>query len=77
MNERDRLGLRGLLPPTTRSLEGQVLRTIGHIRRQTDDISKNLYLQDLHNRNETLYHRLLVDYVRTVSIPIKLLIILR
>ncbi len=63
MSERDRLGLRGLLPPAVRTKESQVKRTIEHIRRLPDDISKNLYLQDLHNRNETLYHRVLIEYV--------------
>jgi hypothetical protein len=62
-SERDRLGLRGLLPPTVRTLEGQVQRCMSHLRSCPDPVSKNLYLQDLHNRNETLYHRLLVDYV--------------
>eukprot|EP00981_Chlorochromonas_danica_P009703 scaffold2799_cov159-Ochromonas_danica.AAC.20 len=64
MSERDRLGLRGLLPPTIRSLELQVKRNVERLRALPNDISKNLYLQDLHNRNETLYHRLLVDHVR-------------
>jgi hypothetical protein len=60
-SERDRLGLRGLLPPIVRTIEGQVNRVLTHLRSYPDPISKNLYLQDLHNRNETLYHRLLVD----------------
>jgi hypothetical protein len=64
LSERDRLGLRGLLPPGFRSLESQVNRTIEKIRSLPSDIAKNLYLQDLHNRNETLYHRVLVDFVR-------------
>lgn len=63
-SERDRLGLRGLLPPAVRTLEGQVKRVLGHLRNAPDPVSKNLMLQDLHNRNETLYHRLLVDHVR-------------
>jgi hypothetical protein len=73
-SERDRLGLRGLIPPATRTLDSQVKRTIGHLRNQPDPVSKNLYLQELHNRNETLYHRLLVDYVRVVVqvLPYKL-----
>lgn len=65
VHERDRLGLRGLLPSVVRTLEGQVERTIGHIRRLPDNVSKNIYLQELHNRNETLYHRVLLDYVRS------------
>lgn len=71
VHERDRLGLRGLLPSVVRSLEGQVERTIGHIRRLPDNVAKNLYLQELHNRNETLYHRVLLDYVR-LPLPLPL-----
>jgi hypothetical protein len=70
MSERDRLGLRGLLPPAVRTKESQVKRTIEHIRRLPDDISKNLYLQDLHNRNETLYHRVLIEYVSPISLSL-------
>ena len=67
MSERDRLGLRGLLPPVVRSLEAQIITNIEKIRSLPDDVSKNLYLQDLHNRNETLYHRILIEYVRNLS----------
>ena len=31
------------------------------------DVTKNLFLQELHNRNETLYHRLLVDNVEELA----------
>ena len=44
---------------------------MNHIRSEGDDdkaaIRKNLYLQDLHNRNETLYHRVLVDNVEELA----------
>ncbi len=63
LSERDRLGLRGLMPPAVRSIEDQVDRVLGNLRGCPDDVSKNLFLQDLHSRNETLYHRLLVDHV--------------
>jgi malate dehydrogenase (oxaloacetate-decarboxylating)(NADP+) len=67
IHERDRLGLRGLLPSVVRTLEGQVARTIGHIRRLPDNVAKNLYLQELHNRNETLYHRVLLEYIDEIA----------
>eukprot|EP00597_Dinobryon_sp_UTEXLB2267_P018587 CAMPEP_0201113342 /NCGR_PEP_ID=MMETSP0812-20130820/77795_1 /ASSEMBLY_ACC=CAM_ASM_000668 /TAXON_ID=98059 /ORGANISM="Dinobryon sp., Strain UTEXLB2267" /LENGTH=546 /DNA_ID=CAMNT_0047376867 /DNA_START=1427 /DNA_END=3065 /DNA_ORIENTATION=+ len=67
MSERDRLGLRGLIPPAVRTLEDQILRTIDHLRSQPNDVAKNLFLQELHNRNETLYHRILVDYMEEVA----------
>ena len=49
----------------------QAARVMNHIRSEGDDdkaaIRKNLYLQDLHNRNETLYHRVLVDNVEELA----------
>jgi malate dehydrogenase (oxaloacetate-decarboxylating)(NADP+) len=67
ISERDRLGLRGLIPPIVRTLEDQVKRSMGHIRSQPNDVAKNLYLQELQNRNETLYYRLLVDYIEEIA----------
>jgi len=67
LSERDRLGLRGLMPPAVRSIEDQVDRVLGNLRNCPDDVSKNLFLQDLHSRNETLYHRLLVDHMEEIA----------
>ena len=58
--ERDRLNLRGLVPPRVKTLEEQAERAMLHLRAYGDDnVSKNMYLQELHNRNETLYHYVL------------------
>ena len=65
--ERDRLGLRGLLPPVVRDLKGQQERVMRHVRALPDNLSKAVYLQDVHNRNETLYHRVLVDHIEEVG----------
>jgi len=70
MSERDRLGLRGLVPPNVQTIKAQVARSIEHIRSLPDDIGKNLYLQELHNTNETLYHRLLIEHVIFLKNPI-------
>jgi malate dehydrogenase (oxaloacetate-decarboxylating)(NADP+) len=37
------------------------------LRSQPNNIAKSLYLQDTHNRNETLYHRVLVDNIEEVA----------
>ena len=66
-SERDRLGLRGLLPPVVKKIETQVAYVLNHLRNQDGPVAKNLYLQELHNRNETLFHRLLVDYVEEIA----------
>uniref|UniRef100_A0A7S1W7V0 Malic enzyme n=2 Tax=Neobodo designis TaxID=312471 RepID=A0A7S1W7V0_NEODS len=65
--ERDRLGLRGLLPPSVRTLDEQVEVCLNHIRSQPNAVAKNIYLQGLHNRNETLFHRVLLDHIEEVA----------
>jgi len=54
MTERDRLNLRGLIPPRIKSLDEQVEKVLSALRKEESDVRKNLYLQDLHDRNETL-----------------------
>jgi malate dehydrogenase (oxaloacetate-decarboxylating)(NADP+) len=65
--ERDRLGIRGLLPPVVRTLEEQVALSLDHLRGMSDDVQKNIYLQGLHNRNETLFHRVLLDHIEEIA----------
>lgn len=67
LEERDRLGLRGLLPPDVRSIEQQVTRVKAHMDSEPTNEAKNLYLQDLANRNETLYYRTLVENIADMA----------
>jgi len=61
-SERDALHLRGLLPPHVATPEQQVERVLGNFRRKTSDLEKYINLRALHDRNETLFYRLLTDY---------------
>jgi malate dehydrogenase (oxaloacetate-decarboxylating)(NADP+) len=61
--ERDALGIRGLLPPHVLSQDEQVARVVGHIRRQPSDLEKYIELNALHDRNESLFFRVLVDHI--------------
>lgn len=65
--ERDRLGLRGLLPPRRLRMTDQILRFMRYLRSMDSDIAKNRALEDLHDRNETLYHRILVDHTAEIA----------
>ena len=59
--ERDTLRLRGLLPPHVSSQEQQLARVLENFRRQPTDLEKYVNLRSLHDRNETLFFRLLIE----------------
>ena len=59
--ERDALGLRGLLPPRIISQADQVKRVLENFRRKPSDLEKYINLAALHDRNETLFYRVVVD----------------
>jgi malate dehydrogenase (oxaloacetate-decarboxylating)(NADP+) len=67
LEERDRLGIRGLIPPTISTIESQIERNMKSIKKLPNDVERNIHLQNLHNRNETLYHRLLVEHMEEVA----------
>lgn len=61
--ERDALGLRGLLPPRVMTQELQVTRVLENLRRKPTDLEKYIYLVALQDRNATLFHRVLADHL--------------
>jgi malate dehydrogenase (oxaloacetate-decarboxylating) len=67
--ERRELGLGGLLPGAVTNIELQEERSYAQYRRQVDDLSKHIFLNALHDRNEVLYYRLLCDHLAEM-IPI-------
>lgn len=65
--ERDRLRLRGLLPHRVMNIHKQKDRFLKMLRDLDSNIRKNMMLEDLHDRNETLYHRILVDHMEEMA----------
>lgn len=61
--EREELGLEGLLPPGIATEEEQWTRVYENFRRAADDVQRYLFLASLQDRNETLFHRLLLDHI--------------
>lgn len=59
--ERDLLGLRGLLPPRVCDQEEQLLRILENFRRCPTNLEKYVYLVGLQDRNETLFYRAVID----------------
>jgi malate dehydrogenase (oxaloacetate-decarboxylating) len=61
--ERRELGLVGRLPAAVETLDQQAARAYAQLSRQSDDLARYVYLDALHDRNETLYFRLLADHL--------------
>src|SRR5579862_6484852 len=67
--EREELGLTGLLPDLISTLEAQTTAAFAQYQLLPDSVSKNIYLTALHDRNEVLFFRVLSEHLREM-IPI-------
>lgn len=61
--ERKELGLIGRLPSGVLTLEEQAQRAYDQLHDQGSDLAKNVYLEQLHDRNGVLYYKLLTDHL--------------
>ena len=61
--ERQALGLVGMLPARVLTLDQQADRAYRQYLDQPSDLAKNVFLTALHDRNEVLFFRLLVDHL--------------
>lgn len=68
-DERLRFGLEGLLPPHVDDLGDQVSRCYEAFNQKDTLLEKHIYLRQLQDRNETLFYRLVIDYL-TEMMPI-------
>jgi malate dehydrogenase (oxaloacetate-decarboxylating) len=62
-SQRQALGLTGRLPAAVLTLDQQAQRAYQQLQRQQTDLAKNGYLEQLHDRNETLYYKVLSDHL--------------
>lgn len=62
-DERDALGLRGLLPPHVDTLEEQLTRAYDAFVEAATDLQKHIYLRQLQDTNEVLFYRLLAEHI--------------
>ncbi|MFH1277552.1 MAG: NAD-dependent malic enzyme [Candidatus Eisenbacteria bacterium] len=65
-NERNELGLRGLIPPHVHTQDGQVARVAENLRAKPTDLEKYIYLVGLQARNERLFYRYVIDHIEEV-----------
>jgi malate dehydrogenase (oxaloacetate-decarboxylating) len=59
VRERAELGLTGRLPPAVLTLDEQAERAYSQLRAMPGGVARKLYLEHLHDRNETLYFTVL------------------
>jgi malate dehydrogenase (oxaloacetate-decarboxylating) len=68
-DERRDLGLTGLIPSGHLTLDAQASRVYAQYQRQATDLARNVLLNEVHDRNEVLYYRLLISHL-TEMLPI-------
>lgn len=61
--ERDELDLHGLLPPAVCTIQQQLERVGESYRAKASDLERFIYLTSLHDRNETLFYRLVHENI--------------
>ena len=61
--ERQELGLVGLLPPYVQTLEEQAAQTHAHMHQKANDLEKRLFLMEIFNTNRTLFYYLFSQHL--------------
>ena len=61
--QRDELRVRGMLPYRVTTLEEQATAAIGQIRAKSTPLEQYIGMASLHDRNEVLFYRVLVDHI--------------
>src|SRR3954451_441326 len=65
--ERDALGLRGFLPAHVFSMKAQAERVLANLRELPSDLAKYVALNELHDRNEGLFFRVVCDNIDEIQ----------
>ena len=80
MEEREKLGLIGLLPPHVQTIEEQAAQTYAQMEKKENDLEKRFFLMQIFNTNRTLFYYLFskhlaefnpIVYDPTVSLTIE------
>ena len=64
--EREKLGLRGLLPHAVSPQDLQEKRMLASMRRKAYDIERYIFLSTLQDRNEKLFYKMVIDNIEEI-----------
>lgn len=67
MAERERLSIRGLVPPRCQEMDKQLLRVKRNLDTCETPLAKFVFLAALQDRNETLYYKLLMEHLEEMA----------
>ena len=63
LEERQKLGLIGLLPPYVQTIEEQAAQTYAQMQTKVNDLEKRLFLMEIFNTNRTLFYYLFAQHL--------------
>ena len=63
LEERQLMGIHGLIPPSVHTMDEQMIRVLVNFNRKDNDLDKYIYLMSLHERNEKLFYKVLKENV--------------
>jgi len=63
LDERERLGLEGLVPPAVATMDQQLERVYENFKAKPTDLERYIHLASLQDRNETLFFRLVHEHI--------------
>lgn len=61
--ERDELGIRGLLPYAKSTIDIQMKRALKNFREKSSDVDRYVFLRNLQDRSERLYYHLIIENI--------------
>jgi hypothetical protein len=67
VSERERLGIRGLVPPRYFTIAEQAAKIWSQNRTLATPLERWSHLQDLKDRNETLFYRLVHEHIEELA----------
>lgn len=65
--ERERLSIRGLVPPRCQEMDKQLLRVKRNLDACETPLAKFVFLAALHDRNETLYYKIIMEHLEELA----------